>query len=127
VPAATTTTLSFQMEAWMPESVALMKLRGFVQDTDGAVLESGPGLVRVRFGRAQTGLSGAFSWLGIGRRNDPVHVDLHLLKVDPNKENRLAIYIHFRPSHPSLLSDKAWRERCTELFVEVRGYLMGGV
>jgi serine/threonine-protein kinase len=125
-PGTSATTLSFQMEAWMPESVALMKLRGFVQDTDGAVLESGPGLVRVRFGKS-TGVSGAFSWLGFARRHDPVNVDLHLLKIDPNKENRLGIYIHFRPSHPSLLSDSVWRERCTQLFVELRGYLMGGV
>src|SRR5262245_64436512 len=31
--APTGATLPFHMEAWMPETVALMKLRGFVQDT----------------------------------------------------------------------------------------------
>jgi serine/threonine-protein kinase len=121
------TTLPFHMEAWMPESVAVMKLRGFCQDTDGEVIESGPGLVRVRFGRTQsTGMSGAFSWLGLSRRNAPVHVDLHLLKLDPAKENKLTIAIHFHPVHPSLLSDLPWRDRCSKLFVELRSYLMGG-
>jgi eukaryotic-like serine/threonine-protein kinase len=33
----------------------------------------------------------------------------------------------YHPSHPSLLADPAWRERCTTLFVQLRGYLMGGM
>ncbi|HEY2784203.1 MAG TPA: protein kinase, partial [Fimbriiglobus sp.] len=125
-PAATTASLTFQMEAWMPESVALMKLRGFCHDTDGEVLESGPGHVRLRFGKPANNVSTAFSWLGLTRRNTPVNVDLHLIKVDPTKENRLAISIHFRPAQPGLLSDTEWRDRCTKLFVELRAYLMGG-
>ncbi len=126
LPPASSGTLSFQMEAWMPESVAIMKLRGFVQDTGGEVLESGQGLVRVRFGRSTNSVSTAFSWFGLSRRSAPVDVELHLIKIDPTKENRLGIYIHFRPAHPVLLSDKEWRDRCTQLFVELRGYLMGG-
>jgi hypothetical protein len=126
-PAPDGAALTFHAEAWMPESVAVMKLRGFCQDTDGEMVESGPGLVRLRFGRAPSnGMSGAFSWLGLSRRNAPVHVELHLLKLDPAKENKLTLAVHFRPVHPSLLSDPPWRDRCSKLFVELRSYLMAG-
>ena len=40
--------LLFSLEAWMPESVALLKLRGYIHDARGEVLESIPGLIRVR-------------------------------------------------------------------------------
>jgi serine/threonine protein kinase len=39
-----------QMEAWMPETIAAFKLRGFVHDFGGEVLESVPGKIRVRLG-----------------------------------------------------------------------------
>src|SRR5262249_45015835 len=39
-----------QLEAWMPEMIASVKLRGFVQDAGGEVLESVPGRIRVRLG-----------------------------------------------------------------------------
>jgi len=31
----------------------------------------------------------------------------------------------FRPSHASLLADKTWQQRCTDIFIEIRSYLMG--
>src|SRR5262249_46490896 len=39
-----------QLEAWMPEKIAAYKLRGFVSDVGGEVVESVPGLIRVRLG-----------------------------------------------------------------------------
>ena len=38
------------LEAWMPEKIATYKLRGFVQDAGGEVIESVPGRIRVRVG-----------------------------------------------------------------------------
>ena len=29
------------------------------------------------------------------------------------------------PSHPALLTDRNWRQRCTQVFIELRAYLMG--
>src|SRR5439155_13291883 len=37
-----------RFEAWMPEQIAAMKLRGFVEAVGGEVLESAPGMIRVR-------------------------------------------------------------------------------
>src|SRR5262249_35731579 len=43
-------TLVHQLEAWMPEKIASYKLRGFVQDSGGEVMECVPGRIRVRLG-----------------------------------------------------------------------------
>ncbi len=119
--------LPFHMEAWMPERIAIMKLRGFVHDAGGEVVESVPGLVKVRLGgrKAQSTTGGPLSWLGLRRAAGPIDVELHLHNLDPGKESQLTIHVLFRPSHPSLLTDLNWRQRCTQVFIELRAYLMG--
>jgi serine/threonine-protein kinase len=113
------------MEAWMPERVAIMKLRGFVHDAGGEVLESLPGLIKVRLGGRKGTASGAFAWLGLGRRSGLVDVELHLQHNHPGDENRLTVHVLFRPSHPRLMKDEEWRKRCSQIFIELRAYLMG--
>jgi len=110
--------LPFQMEAWMPESIAFMKLKGYVRDCNGVVLESKTGMVKVRVGK-----SGWFT----RRADGPVDLELRLLKPDPKKPNHLNIHVRFLASHPSLMADEAWRRRCANLFIELRAYLMGGI
>lgn len=118
--------LPFQMEAWMPEQIAIMKLRGFVHDAGGEVIESVPGLIKVRLGSRKNSGAGALSWLGLGRKNaGAIDVELHLRHLHPGEENRLTVHVLFRPSHPQLLGDKSWRDRCNQVFVELRSYLMG--
>ena len=109
---------------YAPEVIAVRKLRGFVHDCGGEVVESVPGLIRVRLGKTANH-SAAMSWLGFGKRTGPIDVELHLHRTDPKQENKLTINILFRPSHNSLLGDPIWRERCSKVFVELRAYLMG--
>jgi serine/threonine-protein kinase len=126
IPAREQAALPFHMEAWMPERIAIMKLRGFVHDAGGEVVESVPGLIKVRLGGRKTPTSaGPLSWLGLRRSLGPIDVELHLHHLDPTKENQLTVHVLFRPSHPSLLTDKGWRQRCTQVFIELRAYLMG--
>lgn len=126
VPSREQATLPFHMDAWMPEAIAIMKLRGFVHDVGGEVVESVPGLIKVRLGGRKTPPSGPLSWLGLGRRSsNVVDVELHLHHAHPGQDNRLTVHVLFRPSHPSLLADKGWRQKCTQVFVELRSYLMG--
>jgi serine/threonine protein kinase len=47
--AMTTADEKAELEAWMPESVAVMKLRGFLDEFDGEVSASVPGLIKMRF------------------------------------------------------------------------------
>jgi serine/threonine-protein kinase len=117
--------LPFHMEAWMPEAIAVMKLRGFVHDCGGEVLDCVPGLIRVRLGKSRTPTT--TSWFGFGgrRASGPIDVELHMQKANPKLENHLTIQVLFRPSHSSLLADDAWKSRCNRLFVELRAYLMG--
>ena len=61
--------LPFHMEAWMPESIAIVKLRGFVHDAGGEVVESVPGLIKVRLGGRKTPTAGPLSWIGLGRKS----------------------------------------------------------
>jgi len=117
-------TLTFQMEAWLPERIALMKLRGFVYDVGGEVLDSQPGRVLVRLG----GKRGGLSWFGLARRaHAPLEVELHLSPTHPHESSRLTVQVVFRPSHPSLLDDPEWQKRCSDTFVQIRSYLMGRV
>ncbi|HKB04079.1 MAG TPA: hypothetical protein VKD90_17790, partial [Gemmataceae bacterium] len=121
-------TLTFVMEAWMPESVAVIKLRGFAHDADGQIVESVPGVVRMRIGpngrlgRATGG--GGGGWFGL-RKADPLWLELHLHQLEPGRQNKLVIQVVFRPSSASQLSDPVWRERCGRAYMELRSYLMG--
>ncbi len=125
-PAREQAALPFHMEAWMPERIAIMKLRGFVHDVGGEVVESLPGLVRVRLGGRKAAAGGSLTWLGFGKRTgNAIDLELHLHHLDPGLPNKLTVHVLFRPSHPSLLSDKGWRAKCTQTFVELRAYLMG--
>lgn len=123
-PARDQAALPFHMEAWMPEAIAIMKLRGFVHDVGGEVLESLPGLIRVRLNGREA--SNHFSWLGLSKKAaNTLDMELHLHKDQNAVDNKLTVHVLFRPHHPSLLSDKSWQARCTKVFVELRGYLMG--
>jgi len=118
--------LPFKMDAWMPESIALMKLRGFVQDYGGEVLESTQRLVRVLLHKARGG-GGSGAWFSFSRRaTGPVELELQLHCHDPKQPNKLSIHVLFHPSHPSLTGDKQWRDRCADIFIDLRAYLMGG-
>ncbi len=125
LPVREQASLPFHMEAWMPERIAIMKLRGFVHDAGGEVIESVPGLIRVRLGGRTTPTAGPLSWLGLRRSSNTTDVELHLHHNDPSQPNKLTVHVLFRPAHPRLLADRVWRQRCTQIFVELRSYLMG--
>jgi serine/threonine-protein kinase len=102
-----------------------MKLRGFVHDAGGEVVESLPGLIRVRLGARNSQPSGPLAWLGLRRSSSLVDVELHLKHNDPTQPNQLTVDVLFRPSHSSQLNDREWQKRCSAVFVELRSYLMG--
>jgi serine/threonine-protein kinase len=127
-----------QMDAWMPERVAVIKLRGFVHDLGGAVVESEPGLVRVRLDMpkepaetAAPGLVGLLKKVAVQtglqakpERPDPIELELHLEKRDPTR-NLLRLTAVFRPvdglavQHP-----RRWQARCEQIALDLRSYLI---
>jgi len=117
-----------QLEAWMPETIATYKLRGFVQDVGGEVVESVPGRIRVRLGGPGSVYwpkKGALSWLGLGRRFGQIEMDLYLDRASPDRESLLNITVAMRPQRGDSIADAAWRARCDQIYCDLRGYLMG--
>jgi len=118
--------LTFTMEAWMPESIAVVKLRGFAHDADGQIVESVPGVVRMRLGAngryGRQASSGG--WFGL-RRSDSLSLELHLHQLEPSRGNMLVIQAVFRPHSHGQLTDSVWRDRCARAYVDLRSYLMG--
>jgi serine/threonine-protein kinase len=117
----------YQMEARMPEAVAKYKLRSFIQDTGGELLEDVPGLIRVRLG-GWTSIyktkSGYKSWLGLRRKSGQIEMDLRMRKPEP-QANSLVITILMNPlqGEPPSLND--WQTRCNKIYQDVRTCLMG--
>ncbi len=108
-----------QIEAWMPDAIATFKLRGFVQDNNGEVLESTPGLIKMRIGANN---SGAFAWLGIGRKSSIVDIELRLHRDNASQPNILHVTVLMSSPHRKS-EDAYWRERCNQVFCELRSYL----
>lgn len=116
-------------EAWMPEKIATCKLRGFFQDVGGEVVESVPGRIRVRLGGKGSiylipGRS-SLSWLGLGRRNGRIDMELRLQRTDNGRDNQLRITVLLTPPSGELSTDASWRSLCNQIFCDLRGYLMG--
>jgi hypothetical protein len=117
------------LEAWMPEAVAACKLRGFVHDVGGEIAESVPGRVRMRVGGKGSIYAfprrSSFAWLGLGSRPSPISCDLHLEHADEGRDNRLYITVVFHAGSRDQATDLNWRNLCTQIFCDLRGYLMG--
>ena len=118
-----------QLDAWMPEAIASYKLRGFIQDVGGEVIESVPGRIRVRLGgKGSVYLApqrGSLSWLGIGRKLTRIDMELRLQRPDETRGSHLRILVILRPPNAAVCIDPAWRQLCTQIYCDLRGYLMG--
>jgi len=114
------------LTASMPESMAMLKLKGFVHDLDGEIVESVPGMIKVRLGGHGSMYAPAhrLSWLGLGRRNGIIDMELRLHRADPNRDSLLHITVLMRSPHQAY-ADKNWRDRCSQIYCDLRGYLMG--
>jgi serine/threonine-protein kinase len=125
-----------QLQAWMPERIAIMKLRGFIEDVGGEVVDSEPGLIRVRLldprgsrTVASAGKGGILSLLGLGRKvlADPsfLVLELHMMKKEVEPKNLLEVTVVLPPEKETNLEDEAMRRGFGERICrELRAYLM---
>jgi serine/threonine-protein kinase len=121
-----------RFEAWMPEQVAAMKLRGFIEGVGGEVIESVPGLIRVRL-RVPSGVSAAprgfWGWFRTALPvSAPVEtIELHLQKKPVGGRNLVDIAV-VRQARRGEARDQreARRDFCREICRELRAYLMIG-
>ncbi|MFO0878726.1 MAG: protein kinase [Gemmataceae bacterium] len=115
------------LEAWMPEKIATYKLRGFIQDVGGEVVENVPGRISVRLGGkgcAYSTPNRGLSWFGLGRKPS-IHLELQLTRGEGGRDNQLKITVVFRSPGNDLKTDTAWRAVCTQIYCDLRAYLMG--
>jgi serine/threonine-protein kinase len=121
-----------QLEAWMPEQIAVYKLQAFAQAVAGEVVESSPGFLRLRVGRPPPApkKSGLFSLLGLARNPEPeafceIDVELRLRRRPTEPQGVLDLYVLLRPAgrngrpvHPD------YHARCTDIQRTLRSFLM---
>jgi serine/threonine-protein kinase len=114
------------LTATMPESMAMLKLKGFIHDLGGEIVESVPGRIRVRLGGEQKKASGVLSWFG-GRtavRSSPaINMELAMEKPDPSQPSGLTITLKL--TSPSGTFGAEARSRCEQIGRDLQAYLMG--
>jgi serine/threonine-protein kinase len=119
-----------ELEAWMPEKIAAYKLRGFVQDVGGEVVESVPGVIRVRLGGRRSVYAvpsngGPLAWFGLARNHGLVDMELRLERSATNRDGLLHITVLMSSPDGKAHARPEWRARCGQIFCDLRGYLMG--
>lgn len=114
------------LRGWMPEKIAILKLKGFLDDNHGEVTESEPGLVRVKL-KVQTEPPpppppAALLWLGLAKKPkqakppEEVQLDLFLEKKDPAQPNNLSITALLQPPEDSaLVRLNLWKKFCQRI------------
>jgi serine/threonine-protein kinase len=121
-----TNDLVFHMQAWLPEAIATYKMRGFITDAGGDVVENAPGRLMVRLGAPGSPYGpprGRLSWLGIGGSGKTIEMELCLAPASNGKGSNLNVTVLLR--HLGRASDRTWKHRCELIVRDLRGYLIG--
>lgn len=125
----------YPMEAWMPESIAVIKLQGFISGVGGEMLENVPGLLRVRLPRppkqlpAAPAKGGLFGILGQSKKPElrspgSVHMKLYMEKKDPNQPNLLSLVLVLSSFEGNLNNDPECRAFCEKTCRDICAFLM---
>jgi serine/threonine-protein kinase len=137
----------YKLEVNMSESIAMLKLRGFVHDLRGQLDDGAPGVIRVRFDSerfapaqdtAQDASSksntGFRSWFGGGDRavkaapavGVVVSMETRIERTDPRQPNRLTITATLRARGNLSLSRRDLKDRYDRFHRELKAYLQTG-
>ncbi len=116
------------IEARMPESMAMLKLRGFIHDLGGVVVDSVPGLIRVRLAEpASERKGGMFGWMerrpAVQTAPSSTEIELHMQRPDPSQPGRLVVTLVLR-SHNGIVTAE-WKSRCNQISRDLQAYLIG--
>jgi serine/threonine protein kinase len=118
------------MEVNMPESMAMLKLKGFIHDLGGEIVESAPGLIRVRVTERRDEKKPCLSgWIMPGRKTAPqaassaAHIELRMRRLHPGQPGRLTVTLLMQSSRST--ASPEWRTRCAAISRDLQAYLMG--
>jgi serine/threonine protein kinase len=117
--------VNYQLQAWMPQSVASYKLTGFIDDVRGEVIESQPGRIRVLFGAKGTPYAAPSSgWNFFASGKPDIELEMQLYEsTDPKTRNLVWISVQLKYIGKKLQPE--WRERAEAIYRDLRGYLIG--
>jgi hypothetical protein len=129
-------TATYQLEAWMPEQVAVMKVQGFVDSATGRVVTSEPGFMCVHlldpYDLVRPARPGLLAWLGFSEQSEPPEpgvlaiVEFHMTEKQTQFRKLLDITVRIRPGKDGLdPRSLRWRNYCDKLYCDVRAFLMG--
>jgi serine/threonine-protein kinase len=131
----------YELEAWMPERIAVVKLKGFVDDMHGEVIESVQGKILVHFGqsacvyqmpgtpKSAPKSGGLGSWFGL-KGNMPtfkpklIEMELQMEKKESGGNSVLHLTVLLRPQVGPLPRNPDWDELCIQIFKDLRAYLI---
>jgi serine/threonine-protein kinase len=123
----------YELSASMVESIVLLKLKGFVQDLKGKIIESVPGLIRVYLveepAETKDPPSGILSWFGrppTRTVSSPRVTDmrLYLSKKSNGRPNDLALKLVLRPKGQRAGTRTQFRARCDQIHRDLQAYLI---
>jgi eukaryotic-like serine/threonine-protein kinase len=121
------------LEAWMPERIALIKLRGFAQDFGGEIVDSVPGMIRFRLGGPRCPyripILGWKARLGLVPGAGQINLQLLLAKRNPAQQ-QLKVTVLLSPAVSGPQSTQVahhpdWPVCCEQIYRDLRSYLMG--
>ncbi len=116
----------------MVESMVMIKLKGFIHDVGGEIVESAPGTIRVRLTEEKPAApknsgGGLLSWLSSkpapAASNSSLQMELRMEKNDPNRPNDLTITLVLR-TYLGLFTPEG-RSRCEKIWRDLQAYLGG--
>jgi len=119
-------------ESVMPDAMALIKLKGFIHDLGGDVVESLPGVVRVRIpwlhsdgGSSSTAKSGLFAWARRAPKVAPsaMEMEVHMERLHPDQPTLMTVTMVMRSPRGIMTADS--RNQCQKLGLDLQAYLMG--
>jgi hypothetical protein len=125
----------YQLDVTMPESIAMLKLRGFIHDLKGEIVESVPGMIRVYLVENRNGAKdsaiGILSWFNsapAAKAPSPhlTEMRLHMEKKEGGQANDLALKLVLREKGGRDANQAKWRSRCDKIHSDLQAYLIAG-
>ena len=111
------------IEAVMPEAMALIKLKGFIFDLGGEVVDSVPGTIKVRVPEPERKTAVSHDSRGGTAAPASIDLELHMERAEPSEANKLTITLVI--SQKGGFANVEWKTHCQRLAQELQAYLMG--
>jgi len=115
------------MEANIPESMAMLKIKGFIFDLGAEVTESVPGLIKVKLREPEEKKGGFFGWRSGGSRQATALQTATGTDIELHMERRgggpLTITLTMRPLGG--MASAEWRTKCGQVARDLQAYILG--